>query len=331
MPSKAKGPAAKKQKTGKDANPFELKVNRRKHAVVDPRRKKTVHNVASARDRADALRKQTLMVEYAQQGKANSFVDRRFGEDDEAMPAEDAMLMRYQKEKARRLRKSRQDFSVEEPEELTHMGMALGDERAGFAPSDSDDGSDSEGERLERQLDKQNFGGFERRSAAAGSEGGDGGEAVKSKKEVMEEIIAKSKKHKAERKQQKEEKDNLVEALDEEFKDIAGLLQTKDMPVDPDEPQKEKTAQEEQWDIDAKDYNVTKNLLVDELRARASDRLKSEEELAKEERERLERLEAARLKRMAGEDVEEEAGQPAVRPALPRPSIPFLAASSGFA
>ena len=103
------------------------------------------------------------------------------------------------------------------------------------------------------------------------------------------------------------------------------------MPVDPDEPQKEKTAQEEQWDIDAKDYNVTKNLLVDELRARASDRLKSEEELAKEERERLERLEAARLKRMAGEDVEEEAGQPAVRPALPRPSIPFLAASSGFA
>ena len=32
------------------------------------------------------------------------------------------------------------------------MGMALGDERAGFAPSDSDDGSDSEGERLERQL-----------------------------------------------------------------------------------------------------------------------------------------------------------------------------------
>ena len=52
------------------------------------------------------------MVEYAQQGKANSFVDRRFGEDDEAMPAEDAMLMRYQKEKARRLRKSRQDFSV---------------------------------------------------------------------------------------------------------------------------------------------------------------------------------------------------------------------------
>ncbi len=292
QPSRQKAAEAKK-------NPFDLKVNRRKHEVVDPRRKKNEFNVVNARDRADELRKQTLMVEYSQERKANNFVDRRFGEDDAGLPEEDAMLMRYQKEKARRLRKSRRDYSIEDGEELTHMGSALAEDRAGFAPSDDED-SDSEGERLETQLDKQNFGGFEK------AEQGEDGGPVKTKKEVMEEIISKSKKHKAELRRAKEEKEDLVEELDEEFKDIMGLLQDRNAPADPNEPKKEKTDKDREWDADAKDYNVTKNLLVNELRSKPSDRLKSEEELAREEKERLDKLEAARLRRMAGEAEDDD-------------------------
>ena len=51
---------------------------------------------------------------------------------------------------------------------------------------------------------------------------------------------------------------------------------------------------------------MTKNLLVNELRSKPSDRMKSEEELAKEARELLEKLEAARLRRMNGEGDEED-------------------------
>ena len=298
--------AGKKWKAGKPKeekqNPFDVKVNRRKHNVVDPRRKKTEFNVTNARDRADELRKQTLMVEYSQKDKANTFVDRRFGEDDASMPEEDAMLMRYQKEKARQIRKSRRDYSIEDGEELTHMGSALAEDGAGFAPSDED--SDAEGDRLETQLDKQNFGGFEK-TAEETADGVDEEGRVKTKKEVMAEIITKSKKHKAELARAKEEKENLVDELDEEFKDIMGLLQDRHAPVDRDAPRKEKTEQEKEWDADAKEYNLTKNLLVNELRSKPSDRMKSEDELAREARERLDKLEAARLRRMNGEGDEE--------------------------
>jgi nucleolar protein 14 len=302
MPASGKKHQPSRQKAAESKkNPFDLKVNRRKHDVVDPRRKKNEFNVVNARDRADELRKQTLMVEYSQERKANNFVDRRFGEDDIGLPEEDAMLMRYQKEKARRLRKSRRDYSIEDGEELTHMGSALAEDRAGFAPSDDED-TDSEGEQLETQLDKQNFGGFEK------TEQGGNGEPVKSKKEVMEEIISKSKKHKADLRRAKEEKEDLVEELDEEFKDIVGLLQDRNAPIDPNEPKKEKTDKDREWDADAKDYNVTKNLLVNELRSKPTDRLKSEEELAREEKERLDKLEAARLRRMAGDEEADDDG-----------------------
>ena len=302
MPASGKKHQPARQKAAEPKkNPFDLKVNRRKHDVVDPRRKKNEFNVVNARDRADELRKQTLMVEYTQERKANNFVDRRFGEDDASLPEADAMLMRYQKEKARRLRKSRRDYSIEDGEELTHMGSALAEDRAGFAPSD-DEGSDSEGERLGTELDKQNFGGFEQTDRS----GEDGDEPVKTKKEVMEEIISKSKKHKADLRRAKEEKEDLVEELDEEFNEIAFLLQDRNAPVDPDEPKKEKTDRDREWDADAKDYNVVKNLLVNELRSKPTDRLKSEEELAREEKDRLDKLEAARLRRMAGEEDEDD-------------------------
>lgn len=44
-------------------------------------------------------RKKTLLQEYKQQGKGNTFVDRRFGEKDEDLPEEDKAILRFQKER----------------------------------------------------------------------------------------------------------------------------------------------------------------------------------------------------------------------------------------
>ena len=44
-------------------------------------------------------RKETLLVEYKEKGKANKFVDKRIGENDPEMSLEDKMLKRFAMEK----------------------------------------------------------------------------------------------------------------------------------------------------------------------------------------------------------------------------------------
>ena len=44
-------------------------------------------------------RKKTLLVEYRQLRKANAFVDRRFGEEDESLTAEEKAIARFQKQR----------------------------------------------------------------------------------------------------------------------------------------------------------------------------------------------------------------------------------------
>ena len=46
-------------------------------------------------------RKETLLPEFIREkeGKANAFIDRRFGEDDKNLSLEDKMLLRFKKEK----------------------------------------------------------------------------------------------------------------------------------------------------------------------------------------------------------------------------------------
>lgn len=48
-------------------------------------------------------RKASLLVEYKALKKANAFVDRRFGEQDDSLSAEDKALLRYQKQRTREL------------------------------------------------------------------------------------------------------------------------------------------------------------------------------------------------------------------------------------
>jgi nucleolar protein 14 len=150
--------------------------------------------------------------------------------------------------------------------------------------------------------------------------------AKKSRNEIMKEVIAKSKSHKRERQKQKEEDLDLAEQVDADLEEIRGLLAPMDEPKpvptsegrmvissdrlkllhgdgDVEEATKaEKARREKDMDYD----RFLKELAYDR-RAKATDRTKTEEEIALEEKEELEKAEAARMRRMKGlPDLNEE-------------------------
>lgn len=112
---------------------------------------------ARARELALEKRKKTLLVEYQANKKANTFKDRRFGEGDPSLSLEERMLMRFQKERQRKARRSsaglfnldQPDFQDDDDEDgggllLTHKGRAIGEDdffggEAGFGSSDEED------------------------------------------------------------------------------------------------------------------------------------------------------------------------------------------------
>jgi nucleolar protein 14 len=291
-----------KKNAEKKDNPFEKRVERKKKAVLDPRARKKEVNLAEVRGRAEELRKQTLLIEYGQDNKANAFIDRRFGEDDASIPEEDKMLMRFQKEKQRQLRKGRNDFSLDDDEDLTHFGQSIGDNAMLHDISGEDNSGDEE---FNVEMGKQlNFGGGKEEFRTGDDAEGESDERVKTKKEVMEEIIKKSKFHKAERKKEKAENENMIDELDNDFKEIQGMLKSRFDSPDKDDEKKEPDQVAKSIHSGAVEYNKLKNILGDDLRARATDRLKTEEEVAREEKQRLDKLEAARLKRMKGEELD---------------------------
>ncbi|XP_074640487.1 nucleolar protein 14-like isoform X2 [Tubulanus polymorphus] len=109
-------------------------------------------------------------------------------------------------------------------------------------------------------------------------------------KERMEEMIAKSKKEKYERQSEREKAVEMTNQLDEEWKDVRGLMSTGKVFGMGNEPYKPTTD----------DYDIAVREMAFELKGMATDRLKTEEELAKDEKERLEKLEHDRMLRMKG-------------------------------
>ncbi|KDO36157.1 hypothetical protein CISIN_1g044701mg, partial [Citrus sinensis] len=128
----------------------------------------------------------------------------------------------------------------------------------------------------------------------------------KSKKEIMEEVILKSKYFKAQKAKEKEENEQLMEELDKSFSSLVQsevllsltepskmnalkALVNKGIPnehVKRDDQNMETSKQEQPDSYD----KLVKEMALD-MRARPSDRTKTAEEIAQEERERLERLE----------------------------------------
>ncbi|KAK9765272.1 nucleolar complex protein 14 [Basidiobolus ranarum] len=277
-------------------NPFELKVSKTKYDVVGRKVKGSQGRPGLSKQIGQENRKKTLLVEMQNKNKAGGFVDRRFGENDPNMTPEEKMLERFSKERQQRNRKA-ELFNLED-EDLTHYGQSLADmddfDEAGLGMSDDENG------QIDRTtVSMSHFGGFEPTPEEL-----DDPDRKKSKAEVMKEVIAKSKFHKYERQKLKEEDDDLRQELDDGLKDIQSILFAEAMKKEAAarekmEPKEEKSERDEAYDTLVRE-------MVFEKRARASDRQKTEEELALEEKEKLERAERHRKRRMEGLDSDSE-------------------------
>uniref|UniRef100_A0A8C2VGS9 NOP14 nucleolar protein n=1 Tax=Chinchilla lanigera TaxID=34839 RepID=A0A8C2VGS9_CHILA len=274
-------------------NPFEVKVNRQKFQILG---RKTRHDVGLpgvSRARAIRKRTQTLLKEYKERDKSNVFKDKRLGEYSSDMSPEEKMMKRFALEQQRHHEK-KSIYNLNEDEELTHYGQSLADIEKHNDIVDSDSDTEERG-ALSAELTAAHFGGgggiLQKKTAPQ-----EEGDKPKSRKELIEELIAKSKQEKRERQAQREDALELTEKLDQDWKEIQTLLSHKTPKAENREKEKPKP--------DA--YDMVVRELGFEMKAKPSNRMKTEAELAKEEQERLRKLEAERLRRMLGKDGEEK-------------------------
>ncbi|CAE7230914.1 unnamed protein product, partial [Rhizoctonia solani] len=313
--------AAKLEAIQRRLNPFDERVTRVKHDVGGRKLKGVVGRPGVSRQAGLEQRKKTLLVEYDQKDRAGGIVDRRFGESDATMNPEERMLERFTRERQRQAKGAA--FNLEDEEELTHYGRSLNalDDFDG-AGIELDDDEES-GQIDANVVRHDHFGGFD-------DEKEDEPDRQKSKAEVMSEIISKSKAYKAERQEQREADDNARHQLDQEFASIRDLLyapappdpsssgsnsiplgkpRTQSAPATETEAYQAETTTEQKTGPTAKtdqDYDQFVRELVFDKRSRPTDRLKTEEELAREAAEALEKSEKARLRRMRGEESDGE-------------------------
>ncbi|GER40586.1 hypothetical protein STAS_17260 [Striga asiatica] len=327
---------AKKNKAPKE-NPFESIWSRRKFNILGKKRKdEERRRIGLSRSLAiqkvllsllcsfELVRQKTLLKEYEQSAKSSVFVDKRIGEQNEGLGEFDKAILRSQRERQLTLKKkSKYNLSDGEEDDFEIPDGGYFPERDDFeddVPLDEDDAGQSIGYPKKLNLDTRE------------AEDGPGSRTIeenadrpKSKKEVMEDIITKSKFFKAQKAKDKEENEQFIEQLD---KDFASLVQSEAL-LSLTEPNKMKAlkalvnnvsidnAKKEEMDNVQKKvsfqqekpdhYDKLVGEMALDMRARPSDRSKTPEELAQEEKERLEKLEEERQKRMAvGHDSSNE-------------------------
>ncbi|KIO32815.1 hypothetical protein M407DRAFT_211561 [Tulasnella calospora MUT 4182] len=313
------GAAAREKQTARlqeitsKLNPFELKVTKQKMVVPGQKVKGVTGKPAAAAQIGLEQRRKTLLVEYQQRGRVGGIVDRRYGENNPHLTPEEKMLKRFTHE---RKKSSKLSYNLEDEEELTHYGQSLNVlddfERTGLALDDEDEVAEEEAE------EEDHFGGFEEED----NDDPDAPPRKKSKAEVMDDVMAKSKMYKRERQLQKEADDNLRHEIDQELRDIQHLLiglpgldsasskPHEEVPDSEETLAAEETANKRQTGTDL-EYDRLIRELVYEQRAKPTDRLKTAEEVAIEEKEKLEKAERARQRRMNGDgdyDSDDEQG-----------------------
>ncbi|KAJ7986855.1 hypothetical protein DPEC_G00332740 [Dallia pectoralis] len=286
----------RKAKTSKEIknNPFEVKINRKKFDILGRKSKHDVGLPGVSRSKAINKRKETLLKEYKTKDKSNKFIDKRFGEYDTTMDPEEKILQRFSIERQRNQDKKNM-YNLNEDEELTHYGQSLAEMEKLTDIVDSDDDADEKG-LLSAELTASHFGGgglLMRKTSGEKDEGGK--QRARTRQELIEELIIKSKQEKRERQNQKEESQVLTEKLDQDWKSIQGLLSHKNA------PKADRAEEEDKPKLD--EYDMMVRELGFEMKAAPSEKLKTPEEIAREERERLQQLEADRLRRMMGDIV----------------------------
>ncbi|XP_058081634.1 uncharacterized protein LOC131229663 [Magnolia sinica] len=304
------------QKEKGQNNPFESIWSRRKFDILGKKRKGEERRIGLARSQAIEKRKKTLLKEYEQSGKSSVFIDKRIGERDDNLDEFGKAILRFQRERQSKLNK-KSKYNLSDGEE---------DDFASFSKRDdfedemsSDDDATEKNSSIFKQFSAHGVHNPLETGPMEGEES-----KHKTKKEVMEEIILKSKFYKAQKAKDKEEDEHLMEQLDNEFTSLAqseallsltqpskinalkALLNkssTKESKEGCSPANKESLKQEKP---DAYD-RLVKEMVLD-IRARPSDRTKTPEEIAQEERERLEQLEEERQKRMLGADDSSDEG-----------------------
>lgn len=270
-------------------NQFDTRINRTKHDVTVVKGGKFVkvgseqHNRATKSHGKD---EKQMRVHYAAskglKGRTGGIVDRRFGENNRNMTAEEKMLERFTRERQGAGKK--QVFSLGSDDEnanddddgfvLTHSGRAL--------ELEEDEGLGGSSKYVDEDL-------LMPEAAPA---------RRKTKAEVMKEIIAKAKFHKHQRQTEFNKVQDDIMDLDEEFGDIMGEISAANKNSKP------AFSSKSQEDID---YDNRVRELTYDRRSVPADRTKTEEEIAKEHADKKRLLEEARLRRMGGFDDEREA------------------------
>ncbi|NXG74646.1 NOP14 protein, partial [Baryphthengus martii] len=284
------------------SNPFEVKVNRQKFDILGRKTKNDVGLPGVSRSKAIKKRTQTLLKEYKEREKANVFKDKRFGEYNTKLSPEEKMIRRFTLERQQNYGK-KNIYNLNEEEELTHYGQSLAEIEKLNDIVDSDSDTEERG-ALSAELTAAHFGGgggLLRKKVSSGQQEEEE-EKPKSRKELIEEMIAKSKQEKQERQSRRESALELTEKLDNDWKEIQTLLARKP----PKSERKDKEVEKPKPD----EYDMIVRELGFEMKAKPSERMKTEEELAKEEQARLQKLEADRLRRMRGIDEEASKKKP---------------------
>ncbi|NWT22262.1 NOP14 protein, partial [Cardinalis cardinalis] len=284
------------------SNPFEVKVNKQKFDILGRKTKNDVGLPGVSRSKAIKKRNQTLLKEYKEREKTNVFKDKRFGEYNTKITPEEKMIRRFTLERQQNYGK-KNIYNLNEDEELTHYGQSLAEIEKLNDIVDSDSDTEERG-TLSAELTAAHFGGGGGllRKKVSSEQQDEEEEKPKSRKELIEEMIAKSKQEKQERQTRRESALELTEKLDKDWKEIQTLIARKT----PKSERKDKEVEKPKPD----EYDMIVRELGFEMKAKPSERLKTEEELAKEEQARLQKLEADRLRRMRGIDEEANKKRP---------------------
>jgi len=283
-------------------NPFSIRTVKSKHQTVLGRQKVKVGNPGIARERSIQIRNQTLLQEFKIKDKSNLFLDKRIGEKNASLSNEDKMIARYTSEKLRNLGRN-SIFNLGEGETLTHRGKSI-DKIEKFDKPDSENEDDDELLNA-KYVSEAHFGGFMDKKDADFKAG-----KGNSRKEFIDTLIKESKTRKAEKRKLDVAMEEKTEALDQGWKELfKGHINTSGMVADKEEREREVAAQSAYDPYDM----LVRQLGFERKEARGSERLKTADEVIKEEKEKLDQLEADRLRRMRGERPEQDNGR---RPGL---------------
>jgi nucleolar protein 14 len=277
----------------------------------------------SALQRAIENRKNGLKASMEQSKKAGKFVDRRIGESRKAeMTEEERMLARVVRERSRRSKKL-DKFSLDDGGDeglelkLTHGGRAIDESYTGKVEAGDvilSDDEDKYGGQLERADTEMHFGGgaFDREKVkqassnpygpAGGAQSESLGDRYRSRREELQDLIMRKKFEKAEKVKSKEMQAETFESLDDNFKELAAMLNFRDKGQERRgyfEARKAGTLSQEDKEMDEWDKEMKAYLF--DRRVKATDRTKTVEEIAKEEADKLHVLETRRLARMSGD------------------------------